>query len=151
MESKGKTPSCRCCLFACPAPQCKKPEALMQIFQLSLYPPLSLSLALPLYPPPFQPSQSAFLSPPAAHSAFGFMDALRILKFSLAECTSPIPAPLLLFLPPLLSLRLLPCHLLSGISSRLAGLAVTLDFKAPLHSSVTHQLEREGQRENLEG
>lgn len=35
-----------------------------------------------------------------------------------------------------------PCHLLSDVASRSTGLAVTLDFKAPLHSSVTHQKER---------
>lgn len=57
---------------------------------------------------------------------------------------SPPPLPLFSSLPSHSPLAL--CHLLSGISSRLTGLAVTLDFKELLHSSVTHQKERAIQR-----
>lgn len=56
----------------------------------------------------------------------------------------PPPLPLFSSLPSRSPLAL--CHLLSGISSRLTGLAVTLDFKELLHSSVTHQKERAIQR-----
>lgn len=45
-----------------------------------------------------------------------------------------------------------PCHLLSDVASRSTGLAVTLDFKAPPHSSVSHQKERAiQQRSKREG
>lgn len=64
-----------------------------------------------------------------------------------------VPPHMCLFFPPLPLFSSLPsrsplalCHLLSGISSRLTGLAVTLDFKELLHSSVTHQKERAIQR-----
>lgn len=46
---------------------------------------------------------------------------------------SPFPPP---------SLPFPPCHLLFDAASRSTGLAMTLDFKAPLHSSVTHQKKR---------
>lgn len=74
-----------------------------------------------------------------------FMDVRR-LTFSLVECTPSLPVPSFASsLPsffPLLSL----CRLLSGVSSRLTSLAVTLDFKELLHSSVTHRRERAIQR-----
>lgn len=73
-----------------------------------------------------------------------FMD-VRCLTFSLVECT---PLLRVFSLPPFLPfspLRSRP-RLLSGISSRLTSLAVTLDFKELLHSSVTHQAERAIQR-----
>lgn len=72
-----------------------------------------------------------------------FMDVRR-LTFSLGEYT-PASCPVPLFLPSFLSPFSL-CRLLSGISSRLTSLAVTLDFKELLHSSVTHQRERAIQR-----
>lgn len=53
---------------------------------------------------------------------------------------SPLPPPSLPSSPSP------PCHLLSDVASRSTGPAVTLDFKAPLHSSVTHQKERAIQR-----
>lgn len=57
---------------------------------------------------------------------------------------SPLPPPFLPFSP---SLPPLPLRrLLSGVSSRLTSLAVTLDFKELLHSSVTHQREGAIQR-----
>lgn len=68
------------------------------------------------------------------------------MMFTVPPPHVPFPPPLPLFssLPSRSPLAL--CHLLSGISSRLTGLAVTLDFKELLHSSVTHQKERAIQR-----
>lgn len=121
------------------APQCKYPEALMQKFTL----PPSLIHSLPPSTPPPPPSQSVPLSVRQPRTlSFSALWMLSVLTFSLAECASSPPRSSSSFLPSLLSLPLLPCQLLSSVSSRSAGLAVTLDFKAPLHSSVTHQLQR---------
>lgn len=57
-------------------------------------------------------------------------------RFPLVECT-----PALLFLLPSFLSPFPLCHLLSSIASHLTRLAVTLDFKALLHSSVTHKRE----------
>lgn len=75
-----------------------------------------------------------------------FMD-VHCLTFSLIEYT-PHSCLVFIFFPFLPSfLSPFPlCRLLSGISSRLTSLAVTLDFKELLHSSVTHQRERSIQR-----
>lgn len=75
-----------------------------------------------------------------------FMD-VHCLTFSLIEYT-PHSCLVFIFFPFLPSfLSPFPlCRLLSGISSRLTSLAVTLDFKELLHSSVTHQRERAIQR-----
>lgn len=84
----------------------------------------TLSLALSLSATRIQPPSLA-----------DFMD-VHCLTF-----TPPLlPVFFFLFLPSFLSPFSL-CRLLSGISSRLTSLAVTLDFKGLLHSSVTHQRE----------
>lgn len=110
------------CPFACPAPQCKYSEALMRKYR-----PLSLSLS------------ATHIQPP---SLTDFMD-VRCLTFSPVEPLSPpLPCFIRSFLPSFLTPFPPPCRLLSGVPSRLAGLAVTLDFKERLHSSVTHQRAR---------
>lgn len=104
-------------LFACCDPQCKYPKALMQKLR-------ACSLSHSFVPHAFSLSPSLTLW------------MFTLWRFPLVECT---PAPLFL-LPSFLSPFPL-CHLLSSIASHLTSLAVTLDFKALLHSSVTHKRE----------
>ena len=105
---------------------------------------MQTTLSLTLSPPPH-----AF-SPPSPRWLYGcsLFDVFPSLNAPPRRCL--LLSPVLLFLLPSFLSPFLPSlplrRLLSGVSSRLTSLAVTLDFKELLHSSVTHQREGAIQR-----